>query len=382
MCFGSTADISASGANNYTWSPFAFFTSTNSSTITTFPPTTQVYNAFGEVAGCMSPTESGTVTVVALPQIIISPVNPTICAGQSIGLTAFGANGYTWSPSNSLSSANGNFVIASPTITTNYVVVGEAQTCTNSAIRQVSVIPLPDVQAASERTAICKGQKTTINANGAETYTWLPHFGMIPSEYNSNFVTLTPTISTTYTIYGQNGPCFNAIEFPIIVLDYPVLQLATNQQKVCFGKSTSIFAMGAMEYIFTPTVNLQVMNNNMVTVTPTASTNYTVMGLNIAAGSATCMMTKEILIDVVPTITASATRTAYICKGESVKLSSGGSNTFVWAPSTGLSSSVIPQPYASPESTQEYTCLLYTSLCGWYININCKWWYCLCMDWT
>ncbi|MDZ4666071.1 MAG: gliding motility-associated C-terminal domain-containing protein [Bacteroidota bacterium] len=354
MCFGATADISASGAITYTWSPNFNISSTTGSTITTFPPTTQVYNAFGNIAGCNSPTESGTITVQALPVIVVAPVNPTICAGQSIGLTAFGATNYTWTPAGSLSTANGNFVIASPGVTTNYTVIGEAATCTSSTIRQVGVTPLPIVTAASERTVICKGQKTTINANGSGTYTWNPHFGMIPSEFNSNFVTVSPTVSTTYTIYGQNGPCFNAVVFPIIVMEYPVLQLSTNVQKVCYGKSTSIFAMGAQSFSWAPNVDMQHLTFNMVTVTPSVSTNYTVMGIN-GSGSVSCMMTKEILIDVVPTITASATRSVGVCRGSSVKLSSGGSNQFVWAPATHLNNSLTAQPYASPNETTVYT---------------------------
>jgi gliding motility-associated-like protein len=353
MCFGATADISASGANTYNWSPNFNISATTGATITTFPPTTQVYNAIGSTAGCNSPTESGTVTVVALPVLIISPVNPTICAGQSIGMTGFGATNYTWTPANTLNTANGPIVIANPTVTTLYTLIGEALTCTASTVRQVSVTPLPDVTVGGKN-EICRGSKTTLNANGAETYTWLPQFGMIPSEVNSNFVTLTPTVSTTYTIYGQNGPCFNAISFPVVVLDFPVLQLATNVQKVCYGKSTSIFAMGAMSYTWSPNVDMQHLQNNMVLVTPSVSTNYTVMGVN-TVGSATCMMTKEILIDVVPTITASAFRTLEVCQGSSVRLSAGGSNQFVWAPATGLSNSLISQPYASPNITTTYT---------------------------
>jgi gliding motility-associated-like protein len=357
MCFGTSAVLNASGAVTYSWSPSNTLNSSTGSSVAASPPTNQIYSVIGSSVGCNSPTESGTVIVVALPVIVVAPVTPTICQGQSIGLTAFGATNYTWTPASSLNTANGSFVIASPDVTTNYTVIGEAATCTSSTIRQVGVTPLPIVTASSERTVLCKGQKTTINANGSGTYTWNPHFGMIPSEYNSNFVTLSPTVSTTYTIYGQNGPCFNHTVFPIIVKEYPILNLSTNVQKVCFGKSTSIFAMGAETYSWAPNVNMQHLTHNMVTVTPSVSTNYTVMGIN-GTGSVACMMTKEIVIDVVPTITASATRTVGVCRGSSVKLSSGGSNQFVWTPSTDLSNPLSSQPYASPNVTTVYTVMV------------------------
>src|SRR6185295_16422948 len=122
--------------------------STTGATVTTFPPNTTVYNAIGNTAGCNSPTESGTVTVVQLPVLVIAPVNPTICAGQSIGMSAFGANNYTWTPANTLNTSSGPNVIANPTITTIYTLIGEAATCTSSTTRQVSVTPLPDVTAS------------------------------------------------------------------------------------------------------------------------------------------------------------------------------------------------------------------------------------------
>ena len=56
-----------------------------------------------------------------------------------------------------------------------------------------------------------------------------------------------------------------------------------------------------------------------------------------------------------PQVTASVNNSVVICEGESVKLNAGGSNTYVWAPSEGLSSSTTPQPYASPSVTTEYT---------------------------
>jgi hypothetical protein len=65
-------------------------------------------------------------------------------------------------------------VIVNPTVTTNYVLIGEAATCTSSIVRQVLVTPLPNLQAVSNKTAICLGDKLNINANGATSYTWTP----------------------------------------------------------------------------------------------------------------------------------------------------------------------------------------------------------------
>lgn len=352
MCEGTSVMISASGATNYTWSPAANLSSSTGASVTASPNTTSVFNVFGNVGGCNSSTESSTVTVVQNPILMISPVTPTICEGASIGLTAFGAVDYTWTPSNTLSSPNGNFVIASPLTTTNYTLIGSAATCTSQMVRQVKVTPLPNLFVTATKTVLCIGDKVTINANGSSTYTWLPLANF--SDPYANQVTISPTLTSNYYLIGNNGPCTTTLTVPIEVLKMPVLQLSTSLQKICHGNNTSIVASGALSYTWAPEVNMTHVNQNVAVVTPSASTNYTVMGIN-QIGTVTCMMTKEIMIEVVPQVTAAVNYSVAVCQGESVKLQAGGSDTYVWAPSTGLSNTTIANPYASPVQTTTYT---------------------------
>ncbi len=350
MCLGTSATLNASGATTYVWSPSNTLNQSTGSSVIGTPANTTVYSVIGTSLNCNSTTQTGTIDVVANPVIVIAPVNPTICAGSAIGLSAFGATNYTWSPSNSLSSAFGANVIASPMVTTNYVVVGEAATCTSTAVRQVSVIQLPTLQAICDRTVICIGDKTNINANGASSYTWTPPYGL--SSGSSNFVVANPTSSMNYTLIGTNGICTASLSVPIIVLQKPVLNLTTSAPKICIGNKSTIFASGAQSYSWEPMADSTVANYAIVS--PTISTNYTVTGVNFT-GTVGCAFTKEILVEVVPQVTASVNNSVVICEGESVRLTAGGSNTYIWVPAAGLSNSLIAQPYASPKITTEYT---------------------------
>lgn len=352
MCSGTTAQLIASGANAYNWSPGNNLNSTTAATVIANPSGNTIYNVFGSVAGCNSSSESSTVTVVANPVIVVSPVTPTICEGGSIGLTAFGATDYTWSPSSSLNASNGNFVIASPIVTTDYLVIGSAASCTSSTIRQVQVTPLPHLSVVAERTVLCKGEKTTLNANGSTTYTWMP-FGAVPDQF-SNFNTISPTLTTVYSLIGNNGPCTATLQVPITVLNLPILELSTNLQKICLGNNTSILASGADSYTWTPNINMNIISANVAVVNPSVSTNYTVMGVNYS-GTVACEMTKEILIDVVQTVSPSISRSVAICQGESTKLTAGGSDSYVWTPAMGLNNTLTAQPYANPRETTVYT---------------------------
>jgi gliding motility-associated-like protein len=354
VCQGKSVMLSASGAQTYQWSPPTNLSATTGSSVMANPNQTSVYSVVGSSVGCQSPTQQTTVTVVANPVIVIAPVTPTICAGSPIGLTAFGATNYTWIPATNINTVNGSFVIVNPPVTTNYMVIGEAATCTSTAVRQVSVIALPDLQAFASKTVICAGDRLNINANGANTYTWSPTVGL-SSPYN-NAVVATPATSITYTIMGSNGICTQSLTFSIDVKQRPVLNLSTDKQKICQGQSTAIFASGCASYSFHPSpyTNANASNTTMAIVTPTASFNFSVTGFNGDTVNA-CPFTKEILITVVPQVTPGVVKNTGVCDGQSTKLNSEGSNTYQWTPFEGLSNPNVKDPYAQPKVTTIYS---------------------------
>lgn len=362
MCFGTSADLVASGAGSYVWSPPSFLNSTSAATVTANPNVTTVYSVYGSSLNCNSPSVTSTVTVVPNPTITISPATATICSGGNIVLNASGASSYTWSPSSTLNNSNGNSVIASPNVTTNYTVIGAQNGCTASAVRQVQVITIPGLFAVASRTSICSGEATSINANGALSYTWSPSTNV--DHPNSNFVTVNPPVTTVYSLIGNNGMCTSSVAVTINVVPKPILNITTSNQKICFGNSTTLFASGAQNYIWTPNLNMHMSSNNVAIVTPATSTNYTITGSN-TSGTVTCSMTQELLIDVIPQVTASISNSVVLCEGQSTQLNSGGSNKYVWAPETGLSNPYIASPYATPSITTVYTVYVSTDgFCG------------------
>jgi gliding motility-associated-like protein len=361
VCQGKSVMLTASGAQTYQWSPPTNLSSVFGSTVMANPNNTTVYSVIGSSINCQSPTETTTVTVVANPVIVIAPVTPTICAGSPIGLTAFGATNYTWSPAVSINTLNGNFVVVNPTVTMNYIVMGEAATCTSIAVRQVSVIPLPDLQATASKTLICVGDKVNLIGNGATSYTWMPTTGL--NTGSGNLVVATPMSNITYTIVGTNGICTTSVTLSIGVAPRPILNLMTTNKKICKGASAMIIVSGCDGYYWHPTSDSTILASNTTTnttsmvVTPTANMNYTITGFN-SSGPAACPFTKEILVEVVPTITAQASWNSGVCEGESIKLEAEGSNTYQWVPYEGLSNPNTRTPYASPKVTTVYTVIV------------------------
>jgi len=140
ICIGNSTNITASGANTYSWSPATGLDNTNSASVTANPTSTTTYTIIGTNANNCAGTQLVTLTVNPLPSISINPSVPIVMGGQGPTITANGASTYTWSPSTNLSATNGSTVTASPALATNYTVIGTSSSgCVNALAFSVGV---------------------------------------------------------------------------------------------------------------------------------------------------------------------------------------------------------------------------------------------------
>jgi hypothetical protein len=167
VCAGSQVLLSASGANNYTWSTGA----TNTSTLMVSPPSFSVYTVTGghTTNSCTATKEF---TVNAVTAHLGVSTSTAICMGAQITLTAGPGLNISWNP-------GGPFPVLSnisPTATTVYSVSAQVTTmnvtCPASSTVQVTVHQPPVVTANASQTVICRNDPLTINAQGAQTYSW------------------------------------------------------------------------------------------------------------------------------------------------------------------------------------------------------------------
>jgi PKD repeat protein len=151
ICAGSTATLSASGVNSYTWS-----TGANTSAITSNPTGTTVYTVSGNLVGCATgASQTATVTVNTLPVVSLAPISPLCVNSSAVMLmgspsggtyTGAGVSGSMFDPS---MSGSGTF-----NITYNYT---DANNCSNSASQPASV-------------SLCTGIAETFNASAISIY--------------------------------------------------------------------------------------------------------------------------------------------------------------------------------------------------------------------
>ncbi|HRD38706.1 MAG TPA: hypothetical protein PLC65_08745, partial [Bacteroidia bacterium] len=112
----------------------------------------------------------------------------------------------------------GNTVIVSPSVTTVYsVTAANGAGCTTTRTVNLIVNTTPTVVASTSSSTLCSGTSATLTATGATNYTWTP------GPLTGGTVVVTPTTSTTYTVRGANGNCFNTQTISITVLPSPTI---------------------------------------------------------------------------------------------------------------------------------------------------------------
>jgi len=359
VCSGSGAALTGTGGVTYTWSPGSSLSASTGTTVTATPSGTTTYTVTGTDANGCTNADTKIVTVIPPPTISVSPSTAiAFCAGGSASLTANGATTYSWSPTAGLSATTGSTVTASPSSTSTYTVIGtDANGCTNSASKIVSVNPLPTigVSPTSAITFCASTGSSLLTANGAISYAWSPATGL--SATTGASVTASPLSSITYTVSGTdaNG-CVNTATKLISVNPLPVLSISpSTATSICNGSNVllSVSSGTATGFLWTPATGLSATTGSSVTAAPTTTTTYTISGSDAVGCTGT--ITKTITVLPAPTVSVSPSAATVFCTGQSATLTASGASTYLWSPSGSLSASTGAVVIASPTSTTTYT---------------------------
>ncbi len=134
------------GGTNYTWTPSSGLNDTTTSIVIANPTATTSYTVTSIGSGGCVSTGTYTVIVNTAPSLTIEPLDTSFCNGQSTTLqVSSGGSNFIWSPSTGLSADTGSFVVAGPTVTTNYTVTGiNSDGCADTGTDLVIIIPSPN----------------------------------------------------------------------------------------------------------------------------------------------------------------------------------------------------------------------------------------------
>ena len=183
LCPGESVTLTAGGADTYLWGDQQTTASISVSIAGT-------YTVTGTNA-CGSSDAQITITTASGPAVAITPNGPTtLCPGESVVLTASGADSYLWDDQQTSTSITvtqpGTYGVTG----TNGCGQGNAQIIiTAGSLPAVSITP-------DGSTTLCPGESVTLTASGASTYLW---------SNQQTGASITVSATGTYSVTGTNG---------------------------------------------------------------------------------------------------------------------------------------------------------------------------------
>ena len=347
ICLNATAINLTGTPASGNWTGSALVTSTGTFTPSSVGTYTLTYTIGS--GSCLA-TDQKIITVHALPTVSVN--DPVICAGTQALLTASGSGGlspytYTWSPAAGLSASTGATVSTTPPANTSYTVtVSDARSCTATDISSITVNPIPTVNAGNDL-SICNGSTNNILAGFSPASGVWSGTGVTPSgEFTPSTL---GNVTLTYSV-TQLG-CTGTDQIIVTVIN-PTPANAGNDQGICLNAP-------ALNLTGTPlggTWSGSALVTPAGVFTPSAVGAYT---LTYSYGTGSCAATDQKIVTVysLPTVTVNDPT---ICAGDQTTLNAVGATgqppySYLWTPSTGLSSTSSASVTTSPAITTNYT---------------------------
>lgn len=332
------------------------------------------------LVGCSSFPSSGntaTFNINAIPSVAAIAGPNNVCIGNTITLTD-ATSGGTWSSSDgSIATINSSGVVtgvSAGTVDITYTTAPNANGCTNSATKTITVNPLPTITQITGTTSLCMGTTTNLS-NATPGGSWTSSNTLVATVDNTGLVTASSTNSgtsvITYTLSPDGNGCTNSTSTTITV-DPAATANAGSGVTVCQSASPSPITLsgatvgggattGAWSIVSgggTLSSTSQTANPQNITYTPAANYagNVTLLLTTNAPGScAAVTSSRSITVSQAPTVNAGGPNT--VCESASpsaITLSGailgGGATTGAWSITSGSGTLSSTAQTASPET--------------------------------
>lgn len=308
-CANESVTLTPTGGSantSYTWNPGG----SNSSSIVVNPASTTIYTlSYAEGTNPACPDQTATVTIGSLMSVSVAATSNTICAGQSVTLTAnAAAQSFSWNTGSTATT-----ITVSPAATTIYTVaayngVFPAISCAGANTVQIQVLPLPTVTAALAPTLVCSGSNYSLTGSGAAAYLW---FNTSTTAFTNNPLPLTAGTPgpRSYTLIGigANG-CPSALQLSNgLIMDFtvnptPTVTASSNTNIACTNSTVMLTASGADTYAWSGSATSTL--NPLTYTTPATAGNYTfsITGTNQEGCSSSTVVAVQVTVCAVSTV--------------------------------------------------------------------------------
>ncbi len=355
VCENSSINLTASGGSTYSWAgPNGFSSSSQNPSLSATTAAAGTYTVTVSISGCSSTTTTN-VAITPAPVATAGSSSPTVCENGTIDLTSSGGTSYTWTGPASFTSTSQNPSFAASALAAGtYTVTVTAAGCTDTAITTIGITPLPTINASAAATTVCTGSNIDLTATGATTYSWTGPNTFTSTSQNPGITGATTSASGLYTVTGTSAGC-SATDTVIITVAPPPTAAITGTSTICAGQSATLTATGGGTYSWNNS-----STSNTITVNPTSTTFYWV---TVAIGSCTDSAGINVIVNPLPTATASSTST--LCAGGAINLTSSGGTSYSWSGPGGYTNSTQNPsiPGAATSASGTYTVTVTSSGC-------------------
>jgi gliding motility-associated-like protein len=370
LCTGTTVNLGGAAipGTTYAWTSVPTGFSSTAANPAATPTETITYFLTATNGNCPVPAVDSVVYTVYPTLVLATQADTVICQGQSVLLGSTEPEAdveYIWSPDDgSLSDINVANPLATPTVTTSYMLVASNPGCVETREVTISVVPISLALNTQDSLRICKNTSIPIQALVAPAGTpvsWSPLSGLQISADGSSVVA-TPEETITYTATVSVPGCVRTESVYIAVDSLPQnLGILPADTTVCQGSLVILTSplyepaeFPDIEFEWSPAAGQLTPDSlfNMV-VQPNDTITYRRMTTNGA-----CIETDTALVNVIqpPPLTVSP-NPANLCAGQSVQLNltvPPGVEDIEWMPADGLSCSQCNNPVATPTNTTNY----------------------------
>ncbi len=281
------------------------------------------------------------------------PKDTLICTVDTLQLTVTGVGSVLWSPNYMINNVNSFTPLVSPDITTTYTATfTDAFGCTGADNITINVVDRV-TQGNNYDTTVCTGDAAQLRLfSNALYYTWTPNDGSLNSTTIKN-PTATPTVATSYNVIGKiSDKCFAQNTINVTPVPYP--NVVAPDFSICFGRNAQLNASGGSIYNWSPRNFLTSTTiPNPQAINPTNSVLYTVTVRDVLGCPKPVQ--KIVKLNVVKIKANAGPRDTSVVLGQPLQLFATGGSDYLWLPDNRwLSSTIIPNPIALPQSNIEY----------------------------
>jgi gliding motility-associated-like protein len=348
ICPGESVQLYALGGSSYVWGPGSVL---NDSTIATPIATIWEETTFTVFVDSDCGTSELEVTVYVFGADATASPDTAICVGGSAQLMAGGGDAYTWTPSATLNDPTIPDPVATPPITTFYVVeIITPEGChifdtTNVIVDQD--IPYPNL---IDEVTICKGDQIQIAAGGATSYIWSPNYNISATNVYNPFVF--PDVDTSYAVSFTNacGTTHDTVDVFVIEVD----GFVNPDTIICPEGQAVLWASGGVSYSWKPSGSLSDPNESSTIANPTTPTHYTVTITDIYG----CSQTLTTFVDLYESPIITVSPEVYAIQGDTVGIWAEGEGTIIWSPAAYTYCVECFQNYVYPPNEMIYTATL------------------------